>query len=173
MHTHALSSFALAMPLLVVSGCVLTPTDGQHLPARDSPFLVQGAAPEPSQTVEVRAYNVCTSDWDVVASTVTGPTPSLPANHWPSSPALYYFSINNVSLAAAAPGGCASTRKYWDDLGNYARLSLLQGNQGLFAGEQESLGCFFATVGADDFYTAGYDCGFDETELVLYNDEIH
>ena len=103
---------------LIISGCIVKPLDGDHLPSRSTPFIMEGYATVPGTEIEALAYAYKNNEWNSLRRTFAlmseGPND------------LYHWTMRDLSL----------TLGYWRPVdftdGIITWQALIKGQQGTF-----------------------------------------
>ena len=143
------------------------PYEGEEV-SRIGGFKVQGYAKTWS-IVTVEAFNQCNQRWEDNGTAGTTAAPAFPAGYWNNSPELHAYQVNVLlwdtcywSSECDAPGfycGYIRVREGYP----------FEDTTYLYRGRQASLACDIGQLNAGvDFYTAGFNCGFDNTVLTLH-----
>lgn len=166
--------FVLAVAIGVVStGCVTTPYDEQVVPG--TAVSISGYTDAGNAAMVFKMYNFRTGGWDTVnavAPVRSATQATFPAGYWgTSAPALYIWSgsIRGWADKYLAP----RQDDYWDS--NHARIQVFRSGNGqaFYGGDANSVACMATSPRTGDFYTTGYNCGFDDTVIDVYADVIH
>jgi hypothetical protein len=152
------------LAVVASAGCVITPYEGQEVSRYG--FELQGYA-QTFELVTVEAYSLCSQRWVDNATTVSAQNADFPAGYWNNSPELHPYAVTVLLNDSCYWGPGCDPRRYC------AHIRVREGYQGStvyhYRGGQSSLSCDIQQLGAGtDFYTAGFNCGFDNTVITLF-----
>lgn len=133
---------------LSISGCIVSPLDGDGFPSRDTRFTMEGFATAPGAEIEALAYAYKNDEWNNIGSTI-----ALEAE-WPDR--LYYWSIRDRQL----------TNGYWRPVdfsdGIITWRALIKGQQAWFdmaTFTEAGYECLISEISAGTSeFAAGLDC---------------
>ena len=163
-----IACWAVAIVVATSAGCVIAPTEGQKVTTK-VPFHIQGYALH-FDLVTMELYDQCVGVWSDQDTTLASFDPSFPAGYWNNSPELHFYEIWTI-----LPEPCFFSRDNCTtgDYCAYMRLRehSLDGSSYLYRGDDASLGCTLGQLGQGvDFYTAAFNCGYNNTVITLHSD---
>lgn len=159
----------VAMAVAAGAGCITQPYEGARV-TKNSPIHIEGYA-QTWDLVTLELYNTCVGLWEDNAVTLSSFDPSFPAGYWTNSPELHFYEFDTLFPSAChfdstspictTGGDCVYFRVRVD--------SFDHGSSYLYRGNADtSLGCTLGQLGIGaDFYTAAYNCGYNNTVLIL------
>ncbi|HEY6176092.1 MAG TPA: hypothetical protein VIX73_16675 [Kofleriaceae bacterium] len=165
-----IACWVIAMAVATSTGCVIAPTEGQQVTPH-VPLHIQGYALH-FDLVTMELYDQCAGVWSDQDTTLASFDPSLPAGYWNNSPELHFYEMWPIM-----PEVCFFSRDNCPtgDYCAYMRLreDAIDGSNTstyLYRGNDASLGCTLGQLGQGvDFYTAGFNCGYNSTVITLHS----